>query len=63
MDKSLPIAIVSVPCAKHDMTIGEPCYIVESYISRKWYVGVCNDRAVKAGFYGKISPASLRAKR
>ena len=65
MDGFINIVINREPCAKHIVVVGEPCYIMKKEgVTRAeglwdFYGGVCNKRAVAAGFSHEIDPASL----
>ena len=48
-------------CKKHKASVDTPCWVVET-AKGDWLRGVCNKRAIKAGYNGKISRSSLRVR-
>ena len=59
MDRFITQVIFTQSCEKHGVECGDPCFVVQSRISRTKYAGVCNDRAIFAGMVGTISPSSI----
>lgn len=56
-------AIGSTTCGKHKADIGMPCWVLpNSKDVDKFHYGICGKRILKAGFIGKVSPQSMRAK-
>jgi hypothetical protein len=50
-------------CDAHGVPEGVPCYYLPNNLSKEaHYVGACGSRVKKAGYNGKISPQSMRAK-
>lgn len=60
VDSFLTVVMDRVPCGKHKMPLGIPCWHIHAGNSSTITAAVCNSRAVKAGFVGQISPAARR---
>jgi hypothetical protein len=63
--KHLHGAINSVACGAHSAPAGIPCYTLDNtsgLSEHPFHYGICGKRIRKAGFVGKISPQSMRAK-
>lgn len=61
IDNKIAQIILGTRCKKH-MRKGvdiAPCWYVPSP-NGTYYPAVCNDRAERAGFFGKIDPRSMR---
>lgn len=55
--------IERVECEIHHVPMGVPCFHLPNNMNKEaYYVGACGSRVKKAGFNGKISPQSVRAK-
>ncbi len=57
-------AIDRTACAKHGVPLGVPCWSIPKNIKDDigYYAAICGDRIWKAGYVGKIAPASMRSK-
>ncbi len=57
-------AIERTTCAKHDVPQGVPCWSIPKNIKDDlgYYAAICGDRIERAGYVGKIAPASMRSK-
>jgi hypothetical protein len=52
-----------IGCGIHKVPVGVPCYhLPNNMTSEAYYVGACGSRVKRAGYNGKISPQSMRAK-
>ena len=51
--------ILKRPCPKHRKDVGQPCWSLEGSVTTSDKYMVCNLRAKRAGYYAKISEASL----
>lgn len=58
----LPNIIATTSCGRHDAHGGEYCFTYDALDSDKVVGGICNKRALKAGFNGEIKPSSLQAR-
>lgn len=56
----IPDVFMEHACGHHSAPKGLPCWTIPANTGIKW--GVCNARAVKAGFNSPISQQSLRSK-
>lgn len=56
-ERFLPVVLDRGACVTHNVPVGIPCF----HLARRdgYYAGICDSRARKAGFVGKISPESL----
>lgn len=55
--------IERIGCDLHGVPEGIPCYYLPNNLNKQaHYVGACGSRVKKAGYNGKISPQSMRAK-
>lgn len=55
----IPAAVFSTTCLKHEASRGEPCFEIPAGASRVNHYGICNTRAIQAGYDGKIDPRSM----
>lgn len=46
-------------CDRHDAKEGYPCFWATAYTSDNTIQGICNTRALRAGYNGYINPRSL----
>lgn len=51
--------VLAVPCRRHNKNVDEPCYSLNKETGRGYIQGICNSRALKAGYNGKIADGSL----
>lgn len=50
-------------CGIHNVPEGVPCYHLPNNLNKEaYYVGACGSRVKRAGYNGKVSPQSMRAK-
>ena len=55
--------IGSTTCGKHKADVGMPCWVLPNSKNVDiFHYGICGKRIAKAGFNGKITPASLRGR-
>lgn len=47
-------------CNNHSATEHVPCWAIEGGTPGNYMIGVCNGRAVRAGFNAKISQSSVK---
>lgn len=52
--------IDKVECKRHKAPTGTPCFHIPKTNENGYFVGICNQRAVKAGANGKISENSYQ---
>lgn len=60
--KHLHSLIERTTCGAHNAPEGIPCWRLDNDLTRVSYPAACGKRIKKAGFNGKISPQSMRAK-
>lgn len=58
----LPNIVATTSCGRHGARGGEYCFTYGALDSNKVVGGICNKRALKAGFNGEIKPGSLQAR-
>lgn len=58
--KKMPTVLDTTICTKHQAVRGQACFSFPS-MSGSYLHGICNKRALKAGFNAPISPEALRA--
>lgn len=59
-DLYIPTVIDRVACGLHNMPLGVPCFHVQLNRNTQAIApAICNNRAIKAGYVGRINPASL----
>ena len=63
MDKFISIILDREGCNKHNALKGAPCFLIRKHHGFGYYAGVCNKRAKRAGFSGKISAKALLGKK
>jgi len=59
-DRKIYDVVAGTDCKKHGATEVDPCWVIDPGNGAggfRW--AVCNSRARRAGFHGKISPTSL----
>ncbi len=55
--------LANTTCAQHQARFGEPCFQIRSLSNEPDMLGaLCNRRLRRAGYVGRISPASIRSK-
>lgn len=58
-DLYLPRVMARKACERHRVPEGVPCFHVPKKDESGYFAGVCNDRAIRAGFNNPIRPESL----
>lgn len=58
----LPNIVATTSCSRHGAHGGEYCFSFGALNDRKVVGGICNQRALKAGYNGEIKFSSLQAR-
>lgn len=60
LDRKMDGILTGTDCKKHEKPTGMPCFNLLSGNGKGILFGICNTRAKRAGFVGKINPQSLQ---
>jgi pyrimidine deaminase RibD-like protein len=63
IERHIDTVVTREPCDRHGKETGFPCWFLTGAGGNRVLFGVCNSRAKKAGFVGKISPTARQMHR
>lgn len=63
MDKFIIKALLITKCESHRAGFLQPCFEIHAHTSNKVLRGICNNRAMDAGYFGRISRHAMKAGR